>query len=66
MNYKLSFHRVQIGFLNEVTRYLNVELYVDGDHVDSAILEKDDILWLLNQEEQPPSLGDTDLASKVE
>ena len=51
MNYKLNFHRVQIGFLNEVTRYLNVELYVDGDHVDSAVLEKDDILWLLNQEE---------------
>jgi len=60
MNYKLSLHRVEISFLGEVTRHLNVEMYVDGDHVDSAVIEKDDILWLLNQEDYPPNQGDTD------
>lgn len=50
MKYELNVRRVEIGFLNKVDKYLNLELYVDGEFADTTVLEKDDILWLLDQE----------------
>jgi len=51
MKYEIGVRRVEIEFLGKIDKYLNLELYVDGEFADTAVFDKDDLLWLLDQKE---------------
>jgi hypothetical protein len=47
--YKLELTRVSIEFEGDETRYLNIEIFRGDEWLDSAVLTKEDILWLLGE-----------------
>ena len=48
--YTLHLQRVAIGFLDDETRYLNIEIFEGGEYLDCVVLAKEDILWLLGED----------------
>lgn len=57
--YRLNLEPVATSFLGDETRYLNINLTVDGEYEDCVVLSKEDVLWLLGYQEkqiwEPPS-----------
>lgn len=50
--YRLNLEPVAISFLGDETRYLNINLTVDGEYEDCVVLSKEDVLWLLGYQEK--------------